>query len=381
MSCNHPIGYCAEAAKLVPLPEAAPKDGTGDGADEAPVEVALPGGKREKFVRCKNFSDHDTCNWLVRAAENEPYCSSCRLTEIIPDLSDPKNRQAWAQVESAKRRLLYTLRALRLPLASKALDEAAGVSFQFLNGTEESPVTTGHADGLITLNVAEADAAFRENMREKLGEAYRTVLGHLRHEIGHYYWDRLIRDGARVEACRALFGDESASYEEAIQRHYGEGAPANWPESYISAYATMHPWEDWAETWAHYLHMLDTLETAKSHGLAVRVPGMFDADARVSTDELTFGDFDGLMSGWQAVSLALNSLSRSMGMKDVYPFVLSEPVREKLRFVHDVIQESAGRALPQGASAKARAISKPAIDKPAIDKPVVLAKPATPPLQ
>jgi len=339
MSCDQPIGYCAEAAKLVPLP----KEQTAD----VSVEVALPGGKRETFLKCKNFTEHDACNWLVRAEDREPYCLSCRLTEIIPDLSDAKNKQAWAEVESAKRRLLYTLRALRLPVLTKTEDATAGLSFRFLVGTEEAPVLTGHADGLITLNVAEADAAYRENMREKLGEAYRTVLGHLRHEIGHYYWDRLIRDGNRVEAFRALFGDESLSYETAIQRHYGEGPPANWADSYISAYATMHPWEDWAETWAHYLHMLDTLETAKSHGLTVRLPG---ENERVSTDELTFGDFDGLMAGWQAVTIALNSLSRSMGMKDVYPFVLSKSVRDKLHFVHDVLSDCSGKPLPRVAA-------------------------------
>jgi hypothetical protein len=374
MSCNRPIGYAAEAGQLVPLPEEKPAPGV-----PVSVEVALPGGKREKFIQCKNFTEHDSCNWLVRAADEQPYCLSCRLTEVIPDLSDPKNRQAWAEVESAKRRLLYTLRALRLPVVSKSEDAAAGLSFRFMSGTEAAPVTTGHADGLITLNVAEADAAFRENMREKLGEAYRTVLGHLRHEIGHYYWDRLVRDAGRVDACRALFGDESASYEDAIQRHYGEGPPANWAESYISAYATMHPWEDWAETWAHYLHMRDTLETAKSHGLSVRIPGMPDDEAWVSTDEVRGWDFEGMMSSWQAVTVALNSLSRSMGMKDVYPFVVSEPVRAKLRFVHDVLQESAGKPLAR--TPKVAAVDKPAIEKPLANKAPVPAKPAPPPAQ
>ena len=337
MTCNQPIGYCAEAARLVPLPEESQA-----GEEPAQVDVTLPGGKREAFVRCKNFSEHDTCNWLVRAADDQPYCSSCRLTEIIPDLSEPRNLQAWAEVESAKRRLIYALRALRLPVVPKTEDANGGLSFRFMHGTAEAPIMTGHADGLITLNVAEADAAYRENMREKLGEAYRTVLGHLRHEIGHYYWDRLVRDGGRLEVFRALFGDDRESYQAAIERHYEQGPPASWESSHISAYATMHPWEDWAETWAHYLHMLDTLETAKSHGLAVRVPG---EDERVSTDDLAFHDFEALMAGWQAVTIALNSLSRSMGLKDVYPFILSQPVREKLRFIHNLIQECAGKPL------------------------------------
>jgi len=353
MTCNQPVGYCAEVGKLLPI-DAAPPGEAPEG--DAGVEIALPGGARERFLRCKNFTQRDACNWLVRATDDQPFCSSCRLTELIPDLSDAANLKAWAEVESAKRRLLYTLRALALPIVSKGENAAAGLSFRFLKGTPEAPVMTGHADGLVTLNVSEADAAFRENMREKLGEAYRTVLGHLRHEIGHYYWDRLIRDGGRLDACRALFGDDSASYEEAIQRHYGEGPPADWAESFISAYATMHPWEDWAETWAHYLHMVDTLETAKSHGLAVRVPG--DAE-RVSTDELAFWDFEAQMASWQAVTVALNSLGRSMGLKDVYPFVVSARVREKLRFVHDVIHEASGKPLPEPAQ-PARAPAAPA---------------------
>src|SRR5687768_17103103 len=175
-------------------------------------------------------------------------------------------------------------------------------------------------------------------MREKMGEAYRTVLGHLRHEIGHYYWDRLIRNGNQLAPFRQPFGDDTLDYDQAVQRHYEQGAPANWSDSHISAYASMHPWEDWAETWAHYLHMVDTLETAKSHGLTLRVPMAENYGEQISTDAVAFRNFESLTSSWNAVTLALNSLNRSMGMKDAYPFVLSPKVLEKLRFVHDVIQ-------------------------------------------
>jgi hypothetical protein len=171
-----------------------------------------------------------------------------------------------------------------------------------------------------------------------MGEGYRTVLGHLRHEIGHYYWDRLISDANRIDAFRAIFGDERASYEEALERHYASGAPPNWGDSFISAYASMHPWEDFAETWAHYLHMLDTLETAKSHGLTLKAPAADKPAERIATDQLVFFDFESLSAGWNAVTLALNSLNRSMGMKDAYPFVLTPPVLGKLRFVHAIVQ-------------------------------------------
>jgi hypothetical protein len=286
---------------------------------------------------CRN-SEYAACNWVVTSRSDTGYCDSCVLSAVIPDLHDAANLQAWRNIESAKRRLLYTLYALQLPVVGRDTQPAGGLSFRFLKGTPEEPVMTGHDDGVITLNVDEADSAFRENMREKMGEAYRTVLGHLRHEIGHYYWDRLIRDGNRIDDFRALFGDERQSYEDAIARHYEQGPPADWSERCISAYASMHPWEDWAETWAHYLHMVDTLETAKSHGLAVRTPAADKPGERVVTERLAFFDFESLTTGWSAVTLALNSLNRSMGLKDAYPFVLSATVLEKLRFVHDLVR-------------------------------------------
>jgi hypothetical protein len=290
---------------------------------------------------CRNGRERDACNWL--ASGDGEFCASCALSEVIPDLSDPANEIAWRRIESAKRRLLYTLYALKLPVRSRVEQPDGGLTFRFLKGTADEPVMTGHDHGVITLNVDEADFAFRENMREKMGEGYRTVLGHLRHEIGHYYWDVLVANDAAVLAeFRAAFGDETASYEKAIERHYESGPPANWNDTFISAYATMHPWEDWAETWAHYLHMQDTLETAKSHGLTVREP----AGEKVATDRLAFFDFESLSTGWAAVTLAMNSLNRSMGMKDAYPFVLSPAVLAKLRFVHDLVQRERSAARP-----------------------------------
>jgi len=288
--------------------------------------------------QCRNALQRDACNWLI-SEEGGDFCCSCALSGVIPDLSDPANEQAWRRIEAAKRRLLYTLYSLGLPVVGHKVCPEGGLEFRFLKGSEDKPVMTGHDNGVVTLNIDEADFAFRENMREKMGEGYRTVLGHLRHEIGHYYWDRLLRDNQQqLASFRELFGDERASYEEALERHYNFGPRADWSESFISAYATMHPWEDWAETWAHYLHMTDTLETAKSHGLTVRAPPTDKPGDRIATERLEFGDFDRLSSGWHALTLALNSLNRSMGMKDAYPFVLSPKVLAKLAFVHELIQ-------------------------------------------
>ena len=298
-------------------------------------------------LQCRNALEHDACNWLVTSRRDAEYCNSCALSSVIPDLNDPANQQAWRRIEAAKRRLLYGLYALKLPVESRATQPETGLEFRFLKGTEDEPVMTGHDEGVITLNVDEGDFAFRENMREKMGEGYRTVLGHLRHEVGHYYWDLLVRDTVLLSGFRALFGDETQSYEDAIARHYESGPPANWGEHFISAYASMHPWEDWAETWAHYLHMTDTLETAKSHGLTLRAPAADKPGEHIATARVEFGDFEQLTSGWNAVTLALNSLNRSMGMKDAYPFVLSPQVLGKLRFVHELIQRQHEQGSPR----------------------------------
>jgi hypothetical protein len=337
VSCGEELGFVPDAAALVTLRNPTPED-------EYAFDISLPEAPSRRYLRCRNAWEHDACNWLVPTDAGAQYCASCALSEVIPDLADPYNDQAWRSIEAAKRRLLYTLFALKLPVTKRDA-EGRGLAFRFMKGTEDAPVMTGHEDGIITVNVDEADGAFRENMREKMGEAYRTVLGHLRHEIGHYYWDLLVRDTARLDDFRGLFGDERRSYEEALERHYEFGPPHGWNESHISAYATMHPWEDWAETWAHYLHMVDTLETAKSHGLTVRVPATETPGERIATEKLAFFDFDALTTGWNALTLAMNSLNRSMGMKDAYPFVLTPPVLAKLRFVHEIITAHAEKAL------------------------------------
>ena len=210
------------------------------------------------------------CNWAAEPGSG--FCRACVLNKTIPDLSFAGNRERWIRVEAAKKRAVYSLLAFGLPVGAKAnLGDEMGIAFDFLadpliGGTPTGEhVLTGHDNGLITLNVAEADSDEREKMRVEMGENYRTLLGHFRHELGHYYWDRLIRDDpGRLERFHQLFGDESADYDEALRRHYAEGAPPDWETRHISAYAASHPWEDWAETFAHYLHITDTLEMVRA---------------------------------------------------------------------------------------------------------------------
>jgi hypothetical protein len=307
------------------------------------------------YRACRNGRDQQICNWMIDAVEGNDYCRACRLNHLIPDLSDATNRILWARIERAKRRLLYSLYALRLPVVGRDVDPVNGLAFEFLadapvenefaDEAGAHQVLTGHRGGLITINIAEADPSTRESMRERMGEQYRTLLGHFRHEIAHYYWDRLIRSGGWHEPFRALFGDERLDYAAALRNYYANGPRPDWQEFGVSAYASSHPWEDWAETWAHYLHMVDTLETANDYGFSfagrpLRVP----TTATASEKQFTSGGIpnvagiDEVLADWLQLTLALNALNRSMGQRDAYPFTLTARAVEKLRFVHQVIE-------------------------------------------
>ncbi|WP_125483279.1 zinc-binding metallopeptidase family protein, partial [Caballeronia choica] len=261
---------------------------------------------------------------------------------VIPNLKAPRRRYYWFRMEAAKRRLLYTLAVLGLRVDTRDENPKTGLHFEFLENRRGKKVLTGHDNGLITMNIAEADDVRRERLRVALREPYRTLLGHFRHEIGHYYFDRLVVGTRQLNAFRTLFGDERADYSEALARHYREGAPADWGATHVSAYATMHPWEDWAETWAHYLHMVDTIGTARACGISMTPENpkdpMFAAEALPGPPS-----FDLLMKQWVPLTYAMNSLNRSLGMPDPYPFALAPAAVKKLRFVHRVIEAKASR--------------------------------------
>jgi hypothetical protein len=337
VGCGRSLAYLPDRGVLTAM----------EPAPEAPDLLVAMGRKTDARYRpCGNQIDHTACNWAVPEGDPERFCRSCRLNEVIPNLSEPGATEAWLKLETAKRRMLYTLLELGLPVETRA-ERPDGLAFAFKQDVPgQEKVMIGHQVGLITVNVAEADSPFREKTRVELGETYRTLLGHFRHEIGHYYWDRLIAGTALHQPFRARFGDEEASYDEAVTRHYRDGAPADWPARFVSSYASMHPWEDWAESWAHYLHMVDTLETARSFGIALRPTGSAQArQLAVRTHRLDFDDFDDLLAAWVPLAIALNSLNRSMGQPDAYPFVLSDPAKAKLRFVHEVVESAstAGR--------------------------------------
>ena len=269
------------------------------------------------------------CNWL--ADREGALCQSCRLTRTRPSNADAAGLEAFAVAERAKRRVLMQLMDLGLPGIRQG-----SLAFDLLSSGER-PVTTGHADGVITIDLAESDDARREARRAQLGEPYRTMLGHLRHELGHYTQPLLIVGDEAWTACRRLFEDDRVDYGAAVERHYTEGPPADWQDRYVSAYATMHPWEDWAETFAHYLHITDTLDTAGEFGVVVEGPRAVVADdslAAVPPADPGEHDFATILKSWLPLTYALNAINRSMGRDDLYPFALAPAVVKKLSFVH-----------------------------------------------
>jgi hypothetical protein len=301
-----------------------------------------------RYRPCRNH-EFGVCNWMVPEGQDSGFCAACRYNRTLPDLSVPDHLQWWAKIESAKHRLVYALLKLDLPLSNRSDDPQHGLAFDFLAESSEPAghrVMTGHDNGLITLAVDEADDARREALRTSMGEPYRTLLGHFRHEIGHYYWDILVSGGDQLHAFREIFGDERADYAAALQAHYAEGAPPDWRSSFVSAYATSHPWEDFAETWAHYLHIVDTLETARGVGVSVHLPSQnFDADA--AFDPYTAGNVEELIAAWLPITFAVNNLNRSMGQPDLYPFVLSPAVIGKIGYALNLVQNTRrSRATP-----------------------------------
>ena len=318
LSCGSRLGFSLDEMALLVIAK----------GEESEHGGAVDAGE---YRLCANLHRAE-CNWLVRKGPVALLCDSCALTRTRPNDADTVAMAAYAAAEKAKRRLIVELHDLKLPIVGRDEDPQYGLAFDLLSSAQEK-VFTGHDDGLITLDLAEGDDLHREQLRIAMDEPYRTLLGHFRHEIGHYYFYRLIGTSPEYEQrARELFGDADADYQAALDRHYAEGAPPDWKKNYVSSYATMHPAEDWAETFAHYLHIRDTLDTAAAFGMA---PATATFDRRV----LGPSGFDTLIDLWLPLSWALNMVNRSMGRDDLYPFVLPPAVLEKMRFIHTVIDD------------------------------------------
>ncbi len=331
--CSSPLGFIADLMTLSALEPVA--DGFHALADN--VEP------KRLWRYCDNHQ-HNVCNWLLEGEAGD-LCMACELNRHIPNLGRIEQRQAWQQLEFAKHQLVYSLLQLDLPIISKQEDPEDGLSFDFISEEnvipEDAQATTGHALGQVTINAAEAKASDREEMRENMKESYRTLIGHFRHEVGHYYWDQLVAtDEGTLASFRALFGDERADYGESLEKHY-ETPLENWQETFVSVYASSHPWEDWAETWAHYLHIVDTLETASQFGFSLSPldPQQSQLAVMVNINPYRHSNFEDMLAQYLPLTFAVNTLNRSMGQPDLYPFVLVPAVREKLSFIHELLAQ------------------------------------------
>ena len=326
--CGHQLGYLPDHNALVSLTPS-------NGAWSTPAFLG------ESYVFCAN-AQFAACNWLLPAKPGgDVYCAACRHNETIPAIDNPLNLSRWQTIERAKKRLFYSLLRLRLPVETRNENPAHGLSFRFLADmpVAAAPVMTGHESGIITIALAEADDAERESRRASMGEPYRTLLGHFRHEIGHHYWDLLVDHQPAQQRFRELFGDETVDYTLSLQNYYANGAPMGWPQTHISAYATAHPWEDFAETFAHYLHITDTVEMAAAFGVRAR-PRTQDralAVEAVSFDSYMEPDLEIIIDHWIPLASMLNNLNRAMGHPDAYPFILTPPVIEKLAFINGLV--------------------------------------------
>ncbi|MBX9456525.1 MAG: putative zinc-binding peptidase [Rhizobium sp.] len=340
LACNSRIGYVRKLFDMSALT-----------SDDDGGWRALADPERRYFF-CENATE-GACNWLVPADSGETYCLACRFNLTIPDLSVPENHDRWRRIEQAKKHLFYSLTRWELPMPRRIDDPEHGLAFEFLADTLDAsgnaePVLTGHSDGLIQINIAEADDAERERRRAMMGEPYRTLIGHFRHEVGHFYWDLLVKDRGGIPAFTELFGDPTQDYNAALQAHYANGPQPDWQLNYISAYASSHPWEDFAETWAHCFHMVDGLETASAYGI---FPADLPAGAihQADVDPYDATSIDQIILAWVPLTVAINSINRSLGQPDLYPFVLTNAIVAKIDYVFRLIAEA--RAMEQAEAA------------------------------
>ncbi len=339
LACGGESGFCPECRLLVPLL-----------SQESGFYQCGNPNCGATLAKCQNYSEHAVCNRCVSVSAGESgvvteepkmqLCDCCRFNRTIPDLTVAGNLQKWFRLEAAKRRLFYDLSQLGLPYGTAADGCVPPLAFDFKADVipkktlwrslpTSQKVFTGHDAGTITINIREADDVERERLRVDFGEAQRTLLGHFRHEIGHYYWDVLVRNRREAD-CQAVFGDHNRpTYAEALDHYYTNGPAADWTLRHVSAYASMHPWEDFAETWATYLDMMSELDTAHHVGFG-------------GESDPVHADLGTMIADYQRLGIALNELNRSLGLMDAVPKVIVPPVIDKLHFIHELVHQ--GRA-------------------------------------
>lgn len=339
--CNHRLGFLPNDLSMHAL----------EPQDERMWQLVARPQHKVRF--CAN-AGLDICNWLISDGDQNDFCITCRHNRLVPNTDTQDGIDRWRRIGQAQRHLFYSLLRWNLPHPDRQEDPQGGLVFDFLEDMVQNdgnvvPAMTGHEEGLIAIRAAEADDATREQARASMNEPYRTLLGHFRHETGHFIWNKLVRDRNGFDDFRAVFGDERMDYASALQNHYSNGAPPGWQENFISAYAASHPWEDFAECFAHYLHIVDTLETARAFGIAIDPRGHEEMASEVDFNPYRAASAEQLVSAWVPLSVAINGIQRSMGQPDSYPFVLSRAVVVKLEYLHRLIQDTAAGQQNQAA--------------------------------
>ncbi|WP_018343690.1 zinc-binding metallopeptidase family protein [Cytophaga aurantiaca] len=328
LSCQNPIGFDSTQLSMLTLQK--------NKSDAFYTDIHT----KKTYKYCQNAQEA-TCNWLIPSTHTPAFCVACELNRTIPPLATAQNRERWHKIEIAKHRLVYSLLKLQLPIKKKIGNGIEGIAFDFTADNHAKSVMTGHQSGLITINIKEADEAERAKHKYDLNEKYRTLLGHFRHEIGHYYWDVLIKNNPKqLKKFRELFGNEMVSYEQSLRAYYSN-PNKNTSNHYISIYATSHPWEDWAESWAHYMHLMDTIETAFNFGIQLDTDSLQGRNitAPKISNPYEIKKFVDIFNMWVPLGFAVNALSRSMGHPEFYPFVISEEIIEKLSFIHKICKK------------------------------------------
>jgi len=348
--CQKEIGWCEACSRMTALEPAGDTNGAG-GENASPSEfVCGHSNCGARLRKCQNYAVENICNRCfpgtpaeapqpgdvpATVESSDGLCMSCELTKTIPDLSVAGNREKWARLEAAKRRLLYSLDRLGLPYCGLE----PKLSFDFKADVEppknewrksgaKEIVYTGHAAGKITINIREADDAVREQLRVQFHEAQRTLIGHFHHEIGHYFWETLVAGKQERQFIKA-FGDHNAPpYADAMAAYYQNGPRVDWAQSFISLYASAHPWEDFAETFALYLDMVSVLDTATHLFKSIR-SNFRSRSVRI------------LVERYQEVGVLVNEFNRTVGLIDLVPEVVVEPVVDKLEFIHSLVKRAA----------------------------------------
>jgi hypothetical protein len=318
LGCDRSVGRCCACRAMASFSPASTSELFS--CDNCHAEVQPCANRNLGICNCFANQTDSTGNVL---------CTYCEFTRVVPPHDSPDKFSRWRELESAKRRLLIQLSGLEFPPFASKFVPTCPLVFEFKEDTvlpdgSIEAVFTGHENGVITINAHEADSVRREQSRVAFNEPQRTLIGHMRHEYGHFL-DLCCIQGDLLRAKYVeLFGDPATvDYAEAKTRYYAQGPTGNWPESYVSAYASMHPWEDFAETVNVYLDLMALAETARD-----QLGSNIDTSAN--------GCVATFISELLDLAITVSEFNFDMGLNALLPERFNDEVVCKLSYVHSL---------------------------------------------